>query len=389
MGLTDIGRYFHTFPLSLEARRYLTVSFQRSDYYYARCAFGYKLCPYYCSTCAEFRSWFLAMNLPVAHMVDDWITVGDTPTLNIDRIEEVLTDCGFYISDKRRFGQREVALGVLIDTIHMTISFDPIQSQGIRIMLQQQLHHFLEGKPPDHTIVRHLCGKLNWFAEALQSGRLHLRSWWLYQRFGQQLSPHHKILFQDDTNWWISILEKWERSDISKLTFKIWSSDELLDPSAKIFVIQSDASGPDGIGYHSGFIDELQHHFYSAQWDSLPSSSHEGELRALLIALNHLSTVLEELVVVWVSDSQSAVASINNPRPKVDSTFFPVLSNIYNICDENRLSLLALWVPREDNTYADYLSHLSVLLDRQEVSGTIQVHTPSAVGERSSRKTIY
>jgi hypothetical protein len=46
-----------------------------------------------------------------------------------------------------------------------------------------------------------------------------------------------------------------------------------------------------------------------------------------------------------------------------------VLVRILEICDHARLQLLALWVPRDHNTLADYLSHLCVLLDRDSVEG--------------------
>jgi ribonuclease HI len=308
-------------------------------------------------------------------MVDDWLTVGPDHTATvrgIARLENILIDCGFSISDKRRIGQREVALGVLIDTSSMRLSFDPTQARGTRIMLHQQLQAFQSGKEPDTTLVRHLCGKLNWYAEVLQSGRLHLRSWWLYQRFGQQLAPLHRELLVSDTKWWIAILETWERSSVSDLSYRIWSADELLQPGS-VYVVQSDASGPDGIGYHAGFLDDDEQLLYSSTWSlPLPSSSHEAELRALLVAIQRTVAILDNVVVLWISDSQSAVASINNPRPRVDSTYFPILSTIYHHCDLHKLALLALWVPREQNTYADYLSHLAAMLDREEVHGVVQ-----------------
>ena len=47
-----------------------------------------------------------------------------------------------------------------------------------------------------------------------------------------------------------------------------------------------------------------------------------------------------------------------------------ILSSILELCDEFSVLLLALWVPREHNELADFLSHLSFVVNRQSISGS-------------------
>jgi hypothetical protein len=60
--------------------------------------------------------------------------------------------------------------------------------------------------------------------------------------------------------------------------------------------------------------------------------------------------------------------TVNKGRCKEESGL-AILEEIYDICDEQKVQLIALWVPREDNMLSDFLSHLSVTLNRNEYEG--------------------
>ena len=86
----DVSRYFNAFPLAAESRFYFLVRFLGILYMSLRCVFGFGPCPYYCSTwSAEYRTWMLAAGIPSAHMVDDWLTVGDTREQAEDRLRRI------------------------------------------------------------------------------------------------------------------------------------------------------------------------------------------------------------------------------------------------------------------------------------------------------------
>lgn len=391
MALTDIGRYFHTFPLALESRPYFQIEYKRQTYHYARCPFGYKLCPYYCSAwSAEFKQWFRAEGIDTAHMVDDWLTTGHSHQQALAKLrtmEALLVDTGFYLSDKTKLSQAETLLGILVDTRTMTLRFDATQSQGMRIILENQLPRIMSTTDvPDASLVRHICGKLNWFSEILQSGKLHLAQWWKFCRLGMALRPSARELLVEDTRWWIDILKRWEEGNSGHISYPIVNPHQLLAHTNAVYVIQSDASGTDGFGFHGCYLEESPDSFdvHSYAWTSerpAPRSSHAAELIALQEAISWLPCKpLQPRLVVWITDSMSATYSVNKGCSRKDESF-PILSKVFQSCDDQRYLLVAVWVPREENMLADFLSHFSYVLRRESIGGVASAATFNSIQE--------
>jgi len=225
-GKCDVGRYFHAFPFALAARRRFCVEFGGILYTFARVFFGLASAPYYCSTwSAEFRRWFTHLGLPTAHMMDDWFIAALTEALakqDIATITAIMEDCGFTMSaDKQEFGRQLPFLGILIDTNTMTLRFEATQSRGTRLQLIAYLHDIVKGKHLDHSTIRHVCGKLNWYSEVVQSGRIHIKSWWDYERHGKDIYESTLYLLIRDTQWWIDLLATWEHGDSSLREYRI------------------------------------------------------------------------------------------------------------------------------------------------------------------------
>ena len=235
--------------------------------------------------------------------------------------------------------------------------------------LEQHLALLLQGLNIDHTTIRHVAGKLNRYAEVLQSGRLHLRYWWLYQKFCNKLHSLSRTQLIADTKWWIDVVTTWGGGDLTGHEYPIFSADELLQKK-KMCIVLSDASGPDGFGYVNGYLEDDHPRYVSHAWDDAYQfvNSHYGELQALLHFIRE--TELRGIVILWVSDCLSAVWSVNKGRCH-DELALELISNILHLCDEYKLLLVALWVPREMNEFQDYLSHLSMYLNRDEVRGFV------------------
>ena len=151
--------------------------------------------------------------------------------------------------------------------------------------------------------------------------------------------------------------------------YPILSAPQLQSDRGLVWVLQSDASGPDGFGYHYGKLEADSYTWVFHRWcDGYEfGSSHDGDLMPLLHFLRARMTGAG--LLVWVSDSLSAVWSVNKGRCH-SPRGMAVLGEILSISDECRVQLVPLWVPREDNVEADYLSHLSTALNRREVRGT-------------------
>lgn len=380
MAIGDLSRYFHSFPLALDDRHLYGITYGGSSYVYVRCWFGLSSCPYYCSTwSAEFRRMAHALGILTGHMMDDWIlsaTSLQQAIATMLRLTNMFEDIGLVMAvEKFRYGQLLVYLGVLIDTTTMTIRFDPTQAKGMRIQLSQYLAQIIIGKHLDHTTIRHVCGKLNWYSEVVQSGRIHLKSWWLYERYGKLLSKSSLMRLVQDTQWWLSLLSSWEHNlDNSLSTYPILSAEVLhLNPSL-VYCIQSDASGPDGFGYYHSKLDEKDPTYFSKRWepplqDDERHNSHAFEMLALEHFLCH-DCIISRCILIWISDSESAVYSINKGSCKNDLSFI-TLESILRQCDLLKISLIAIWIPRDQNTLADYLSHLATNLNISSIRGKL------------------
>ena len=155
---------------------------------------------------------------------------------------------------KFKYGQQVVFLGILIDSVTMTVRFDPISAKSFRIELQVHLNVLLSNKHLDFHCIRPICGKLNWFAELVQSGRLHITSCWNYLRFYRSSYPASMNQLRQDFQWWIALLMEWERDTSSSLVYRILSADTLSRDPNSVDVVQSDVSGTDGYGYHHSYL---------------------------------------------------------------------------------------------------------------------------------------
>ncbi len=260
IGKCDVSRYFHSFPLAYEARHLFEVEYDGVMYTYARCPFGFSPCPYYCSTwSAEFKSWLRSRDIETAHLMDDWMVVDETRSaveVELDKVCAMFEEAGFGMAkEKNQIGQVLTFLGVEIDTVTMTMRFDPTQSLGMRLEMEAFRGRLIKGSHLDHTTIRHVCGKLNWYSEVVQSGRLHLRSWWKYDKYHSLLGAVMFNQMLTDTQWWIDLLQAWESGTSSGFEYTILSAEELLTNKESILVLQSDASGTDGFGYYYGYSD--------------------------------------------------------------------------------------------------------------------------------------
>lgn len=380
LGVSDVSRYFHSFPWAFSMREKMRVEWEGQLYECWGLSFGFALCPYYCSAwSAEFRQWVLHAIGECAHMVDDWLLQGvdlEEVQRRCHKLADMFESIGLGMAtEKNKYGTSVKFLGIVIDTVAMRLRIDGLQALGTRLLLQEVKIKLQKRQRVGHSTWYHLAGKLNWFAEVVQSGRLHTHSFWEYLRSPDERATGQAVRDRvlRDVEWWIRLLTSWEGDCESGGEYRILSASEIRADPTLLYIIQSDASGDDGVGYVHGYPSEGSDRRYgSTTWGPFgpPGSSHAMELRALRVCLQSVELPRHPLVLLWVTDSTSAALSVNKGNCR-SLEGYEELEMIFSICDARGYELLAMWVPREDNVLADYLSHLSAVLGRNSTQGQV------------------
>jgi len=375
----DVSRYFNSFPFASSMYRFFSFLLFGVWYWFTKLPFGFTSCPYFTSTWgAEFYQWFLALGIASCFMVDDWLVAGatyDEAKAKMLTISTTLESIGLSMAvEKFDCAQQLVFIGFLIDTVSMTIRIDSTQAEGFRLQLMQYQDLLRRDRSLPISVRRHIAGKLNWYSEVVQTGRLHVHWFWEYaEHDGASLCDPLLLKALDrDMSWWITLLASWASGTNSGREYPILSGSELVDSPSLLELIQSDASGEDGFGYVYSSLGSTEYQWYAAQWPvDIPCvHSHEGELRALHHYVVHKPHTGK--VILWITDSQSACWTVNRGHCR-DRRSFPYLLEIYEHLDSLLLQIVAVWVPRDLNVFPDYLSHYAMLLSRFEVSGSFHV----------------
>jgi hypothetical protein len=371
LGKGDVSRYYLMFPLASACWWLFAVNMAGLVYQFICLFFGLAGGAYYASIwSAEMRQWVLAAGIPAVHYMDDWLTIGDSERKvrsNMAGIHAIVASAGFGMSDEKfGFGQRLLFLGLLLDTLAMTITFDKVQCDYMVLVLVKILANLKRGIHGSSTENRHIAGKLNWYAEVVQSARPRVHSWWSYLRSPKAFYHESGDKLIEDISWWIKLFGEWSEGERSK-EYPILSAEVL---KVKTMTCCSDASMPHGFGYYHGPLRcELDHLRYaSVSWDEgqLVPSSTWAELYALKHYIRDVD--FENGLVVWITDSLSGAYIINSSNAH-ESLLLELLSDILDICDTKTIYLVAVWIPREENVLADFLSHLSFLSGRLALEG--------------------
>ena len=208
----------------------------------------------------------------------------------------------------------------------------------------------------DFHCIRPICGKLNWFAELVQSGRLHITSCWNYLRFYRSSYPASINQLRQIFHWYIALLLDCERDTSTSLVYRILS----------VFVVQSHASGTDGYGYYHSYLNSKDLQYVSKRLDGSQCS----------LSYDHWPTSWRRRLSATVCWSGSMImrpllmelskATARTPQKLGCCDRLHLTSSPTNLTSSRSRS-------NESNQFADYLSHLSTYLHRSSVYGTTAV----------------
>jgi hypothetical protein len=402
----DVSSYYSNFPMAIDWWSRV-MFFWMQVWYIARCIlFGLAGAPHYCSTfSAEFRRWFVALGFPTSHIMDDWLFAQpsrEEALVVAEKAHSIFAAIRLPMNpDKDVCAQSLVFAGFLIDSNRMTLTFPRESVRGFIRVLKD-----FRKSVSDQTLrldsLRSVAGKLNDYANRVQLGRLHVRSLWKAIPLVQQDEDLPALLQASllrDIDFWSTLLRQWAADCPTGKEFPILNSSIFEHDAQKILCLITDASGleSDGFGGVEAWLFDEHYVAFAVAWllfSQLAAHSHGLELQALLWWLER--TQHQNIILFWFSDCASAVWSVNKGYC-ANQESFDILFRVLSACDSLGIWIVAWWIPREWNLLADYLSHLTRLIDRPEFSGSISelsatvaaVSVPSATpGEPSHVREV-
>lgn len=119
-------------------------------------------------------------------------------------------------------------------------------------------------------------------------------------------------------------------------------------------IVYSDASSSGYGGYEVNTPNGVAHGLWSAE-ESLKSSTWR-ELTAVCRSLKSLGHFLSHHRVKWFSDNQSVTSIVHKGSMKQELQ--DIAFEIFNLCISNAINLEMEWIPRSENSMADYVSRI-------------------------------
>ncbi len=151
---------------------------------------------------------------------------------------------------------------------------------------------------------------------------------------------------------------------LSELTFwrdniQILNGQSMWFASSAVRIAYSDASGFGYGGYVVEHADKIVHGMWSIE--ECRRSSTWRELEAVRRVLGHVAPLVHGLAIKWLTDNQNVtrILRVGSRNALLQAQAVEICS----MCAENSLRLEPVWVPREENIRADYISKLAEVDD--------------------------
>lgn len=370
MAKLDLANMYLTLGLAMDTRKFFGFCNKGVRKRYKRMPFGAKLG-------AAVLSAFMAEVLAIAaysgvetviNYMDDFFIVGRTYAeclSNLKLLISILSRHGWTIAEDKTTmpSQCMSFIGIELDSRSMTLSIEPEKARAVMFKFESTRRELLAGtlKP---SLMASLAGNCIWFSSVVTVGKIFTNPLFRLMRLIRkggwmtrgQVNDEILQLFDKAYVWWMETLSKWSHGSLLRTNVRVIPSQQVDDA---VFV-QQDA-GEEGLGYFSALKEEM---FRRVRWyartleTTSETSSTFKELSTLRWALKDRTEWTNKLVVS-VFDSSAAAFGVNNGSSTAPSCM-ELIEAIYKLCDERNITLVALWVPRAENTFADMLTHLCI-----------------------------
>jgi len=282
--------------------------------------------------------------IDVCAYLDDFAGCSDSKVAESDFLElgGMLSSLGLKESIRKAHAPstRMEFLGILFDTVKMTVEITESRLVEIRVLLSS----WLSKRSASKVEIQMLIGKLQFAAKCVPAGRLFISR--LLEVLRGLKQQHHRVRlsidFKRDIQWWNSFMARF--NGVSMMLDEQWSLPDS--------IISTDACLTGGGGW-------IQGRFFSSVFpvEVLDLELHINalELLTLLVSLKLWCPLLSGKRIQVFCDNEATVTVINSGRCK-DRYMLRLLREIVFLCSLNNCWIRAVHIPGVDNRLADRLS---------------------------------
>ena len=349
----DLKSGYHHVDVNEEQWKYLGFCWKGQYYVFKVLPFGLSTaCYVFTKLLRPLVRYWRSQGIRVVLYIDDGIIAFPSLEVASDAVEGIIQDirkAGLTVNEKKsRFvpSQRCVWLGFILDFKEGKIFVEQDKLDVLTDDIDRILSLYPMVKVRE---VASLVGRILSMARAVGSlARMFTRS--LYAAIGSRMSWYAVVCLDARAK---AEMEFW-KANVHRLNgHAMWFA------SSAVRVAYSDASGIGFGGYAVEHADKVVHGSWTVSEQS--RSSTWRELVAVRRVLWEIAPLLVGYCVKWNTDNQNVVRILLAGSRKDDLQDQAV--TIYSICAEHSVRLEPVWVPRDENVYADYVSKLAELDD--------------------------
>lgn len=284
----------------------------------------------------------------VKNFLDDFFSaqVESEAEISFNNLKDLLRILGIEESLEKACppNTRAVVLGILFDTITMTLSLTEEKMREIIYELQQWVNR------TSCTLrqMQSLVGKLNFAAGVVRSGRIYmsrlintLRNKEANTKGKIELSPENL----NDVQWWLEHIKLYNGIPIeSKMVAQKWEAP------GSVWNTDSSATGLGGWSVKTGkfFHYTLEPHFRELDINSL-------ECLALMLCVRKWAKENQGKRILINCDNQTTVTIVNSGASR-NKFLQACLRELHHLCALNSTEIRTVWIKTADNSIADALS---------------------------------
>jgi len=345
--------YFH-FDVCVQQQTYLGFCWKNVFYCFTVLAFGLTSAPYVFIKCLRpMVKYWRENGVDIVLYLDDGLgmgrNLGDAMYYS-SFVKKTLLDAGFLINmEKSIFApvQSLEWLGLLWNSLKFTLSIPKRRIDNAINSINMIISNF-----PVFTArsLARATGKILSMSP-IMGNITSLMTRYLYKeiegriRWDLNLQLEFPDLVHKELLFW--------SNNIANLNEKIIAGYSL--PHVLVF---SDASNVSAGGYFVRNSVGANENIFHQMWTSeeILMSSTWRELKAILLALVSFKNHLSNNCVKWHTDNKNCVSIVQKGSTKLHLQDLAI--EIFKLCSERNISLDIVWIPRSDNTKADYISKI-------------------------------